>query len=314
MDTLPSKPVQDRVFCTHCGTGASASDRYCLKCGNPLRHLPLDPVHPSSASQTGHNESVDLSRALAYLRESLRHPRSFWQVVVQLGALYLLLSIISNEGWRLFAIVGGLLGFIVRPRFCEGYAGREGTFQMYLCSFRVAAQVFAGPLIISLLLFATRNLIVRRVAELAKKMWPELRYMVLPAAATCFFAISWASMHSTGSVGFVSQGSFPAVVGLLTFAVAKFDAHIQSHFRQVFARRDLVPKPLRWLLLLTVPFLLSLVITFQKFVSEPDTKEQFVVLVSLTLGYLALTPTRNARQPSGLIGQTDTGQPAVQGR
>jgi hypothetical protein len=295
---LASGGIDTIMFCKNCGAEAPTGQQYCGKCGSALGSAApaVTAVKPGSA---------DLQKVLSYLKKCLSRPEGFIQNVVQLVILYFALQIVCWAGWGLFAIPGSWLAFI-QPGYCADLAGQEGTFKMFLCSSKVAAEVFSGPLFASIIIFLLRKPILKGLAALAIRIPAEARFLVFPVACTCFFAITWSSIHSTtgDSVGITSQRTFPALVGLLTYVSFRYGDKIQSGLKPFLAWRDSIPFSVRLILTIVIPFALSLAMTYQLSVTDPSEKEQWVVLLTMVLAYLALAPNRGASaQPAGTAAQ-----------
>ena len=94
---------------------------------------------------------LNWQKALDSIRKPLFNPEGLSESAVQFVALYLFLRLVSIFGWGFFAIPGNKLSFIV-PGYCGDLAGQEGTFRMFLCSSKVAAETYSGPLILAVLL------------------------------------------------------------------------------------------------------------------------------------------------------------------
>jgi hypothetical protein len=106
------------------------------------------------------------------------------------------------------------------------------------------------------------------------------------------FELAWTGTHrdTATASGLLPQTVFPAVVGLFTFVIARFGADIQRSLTGFFDFRDRYPGWLRLAVAIIFPIVLSLLISFQERVSQEMAKEQFIVIVSLTVGYLAMAP------------------------
>ncbi|MDD3579701.1 MAG: hypothetical protein PHW74_01625 [Desulfobacca sp.] len=210
--------------------------------------------------------------------------------IIQGIAVFVLSAAISLIGWIPFSWPPRLFTTLVPPGNCSNY--RVGSLAMYLCSAKIAVFILIVPLLTALLIFLLR----RRLAALTARLIPHLpsamHFLVAPSLATLFFVIVWAGAHyqTGGGSGILPQKLFPALIGLFTFITKRYGPGLQRALAGFFVSRDKVPKFLRFLAVLLVPTLLSLVITYQDRVSATATKEQVVVLVGLTMGYLMLAP------------------------
>jgi zinc-ribbon domain len=285
------------MFCRECGFQLSDGQKFCGQCGKPTRGPDSASVAtPPSASQVSR---LNWQKVLSSLKKSVFNPEGFAESAVQVVALYLSLRLVSIYGWPLFASPGNALSFIV-PGYCGALAGQEGTFQMFLCSSKVAAETYSGPLILAVLLFLLRKPIMRGLSWLARKLKPEFRFVVLPLACTVLFSLTWAAIHTGGTdelVGIVSQHTFPALVGAVMFLSIKCGSFLQGLLAPLLSMRDVIPFAIRVVLVFAIPFVLSFLLNHQLSVTDPATKEQEIVLLSMTLGYLALAPnpTKHAR-------------------
>ena len=135
---------------------------------------------------------------------------------------------------------------------------------------------------------------VKLLVFFAARIPDWLRCLLFPATCTIFFGISWSAMHleTSDAVGIVSQRSFPALVGLITFVFLRFGNLIPGLIQPILNKRDVIPFPARALLTIAIPFFLSLVMNYQASVTNSAEKEQEIVLLSMVLAYLALVPNR----------------------
>jgi hypothetical protein len=147
-----------------------------------------------------------------------------------------------------------------------------------------------------LLVVLFRAPLLRLLNDLVGKLAPGGRFLVAPLLATVVFTMSWASIYYTSSAqaGFVPQTLFPAVVGLYTFALARWGGLIRRILGDAyFGWRDRYPFWLRLAVAIGVPVVLSLTLTAGQYVPNAALTAQFVVLVALLCGYLATVPRRD---------------------
>lgn len=198
--------------------------------------------------------------------------------------------IVSVVGWTPLSLPPRLVGSIVPEGNCTGEVPQ--TRGMYLCSVKVASLTMAGPLLVIVGLVVVRRPITAWIKEQTPKLPEEARFLIAPVLATVMFGIAWAGVHyeTADLSGILPQRFFPAVVGLFTFAVTRFGPALQQRLQGFFTVRDRFPAALRIVAALLIPVGVSLLITNQERVSDTALKEQFVVLISLCTGYLALTP------------------------
>ena len=182
---------------------------------------------------------------------------------------------------------------------CSG--STPGTFQMYLCSAGVGLLTLAGPVLLIVLIFLLRKPLTKAAGRLTLKLPEGVRFLVAPVLATTIFVLAWAGFHHTVTfqVGLLPQIIFPVVIGLFTFAVARYGPSVQRALGPFFDFRDRFPRWLRLVAAIAVPIVISMAITYQERVTQADLKEQFVVLVALVTVYLATAP-RGGGLPSAV--------------
>jgi hypothetical protein len=167
-----------------------------------------------------------------------------------------------------------------------------GTPKMYFCSAAVGVLTMAGPIAILIVAFIYRGAVMRVVRQLRGRVPKEAEFLVAPVAATLIFTLAWAGSHfSTATkVGLLPQTVFPGVIGLFTFAVARWGGDVQKRLAGFFDRRDKYPLKVRAAAAVAVPFVLSFLLTNETRVTATALKEQIVVSVGLISGFLALAP------------------------
>ncbi len=210
--------------------------------------------------------------------------------ILPLVAVAILCGAAALLGWLPLSLPSRVIHDIVDVGNCT--SKQPGTRDMYLCSARVGAMTMAGPIVTIGVLFLLRAPITRGAQRLTDRTPANARFLVAPAVATLLFTIPWAGAHykTSGQSGILPQTVFPAVVGLFTFAVTRWGPALQRRLLRFFDARDRVPGLLRLMAATVLPALVALVITNEDRVSDSAMKEQFVVLLALLTGYLALAP------------------------
>lgn len=175
-----------------------------------------------------------------------------------------------------------------------GAAVAAGTPRMYVCSWGVAILTMAGPLILIALAFVYRKALAGLVRLVAVRLPGEFRFLVAPVVATLVFAMAWSGSHyqTSGMIGFLPQTIFPAVVGVFTYAVARWGGALQRRLAPFFDVRDRLPMKARVALTVVFPIVFAFLLTAETRVSLTAQKEQVVVLVGLVTGFLMLAPRR----------------------
>lgn len=205
---------------------------------------------------------------------------------VSFAATYLL----SDWGWDVFRLLPVQINALLPVGGCTAYT--PGTVGMYLCSAFVGLRVMFGSLVLAVLLILLRKPIAAIIGAIGRLL-PQVLRGILPAIlAGMFFAVVWAGSHyDTGHlVGFMSQRSFPALVGALSFLAIQAGPGLMARAPGLFAARDRLSGFLRWLMVLATPLLVSLVITYEERVSNEALKQQIVVIVGMLVAFVLLTP------------------------
>lgn len=252
--------------CPGCGTENTADAKQCSKCGAALEN----------------------KNALLEFLRSVNNDSSGVMAAVTIFFFCAILSIIL---WYPLSIPTRIIRAVIPVNLtCTKFT--PGSFEMYMCSAGVGLFTIAVPLLSMLIIFIFRKQLMRLVKKLNPKLPEASRFLVMPAFATIIFVISWSGAHKdTGlSWGIMPQIAFPAVIGLFTFIITKFGKKMQLSLKAFFDTRDKIPRILRFVIAAAIPLVISLLITYQQRVSFEALKEQFVVLVSLTVGFLVMAP------------------------
>jgi len=196
---------------------------------------------------------------------------------------------------RIFWFLGfipNLFRNIIDPGNCSGHQVK--TIGMYVCSAFVAFKMLIGPLLIMGLIFFFRKQIMLLINKNKNRIPVEYQFLLAPLISTLIFTILWSGSHPqiSDTSGLMDQRYFPAIVGVFTYITTHFNKQIQENLKSFFDKRDTIPKPVRFLIAFFIPFLLSIIITFEDRVSYVAVKEQIIVVISLVSGYLVLLPRK----------------------
>jgi hypothetical protein len=254
------------VRCPNCGTENASDVKQCKNCGSSLENKNAIIGFLSSVNN-------DSSGALAAI------------------TIFVFCAVLSIVTWYPLSVPTRLIRAII-PVNLNCTNSTPGSFEMYLCSAGVGLFTIAIPLLSMLVVFIFRKQLMRLIKKLNPKLPEASRFLVMPAFATIIFVISWSGAHKdTGlSWGIMPQIAFPAIIGLFTFIITKFGKKMQLSLKSFFDTRDKIPRILRFVIAAAIPMGISLLITYQDRVSFEALKEQFVVLVSLTIGFLVMAP------------------------
>jgi Double zinc ribbon len=273
--------------CANCGGAVPAGSKFCGTCGHAVTGAPgisSAPAVPRSAAASALTAAP--ASGAAAIGPPSREPNALVAAAITFGAC----AVVSALGWRLLTVPSSLIQ--ITPTYCNSKNLTPGTAEMYRCSMGVAFQTMIGPLVAAgVALFGVLAMRVP-IGQYILRLRPELRFLVTPLLTTGVFGLLWSGMHSVtaGQSGLLPQTIFPAIVGVFAFAAARFGPEVQKIASGFFAARDQFPAPLRAIVALAIPFLLSLVITNQERVTDTARKEQVVVLVTLVTSYFALAP------------------------
>ncbi|MEA3135791.1 MAG: hypothetical protein QOC71_72 [Thermoplasmata archaeon] len=206
----------------------------------------------------------------------------------------------------------------IGPQSCEQYT--VGTSQMKTCATTVGAKKVLGPLIVGIAMFVLRKQIGKGMKKLegsgavrkaeAAMGFAILRPIVPAVAAIVLFTMGWAAIHDAtrGSPGLplFNQQRFPVLVGLFTLASTHFAPAIHRGGAAFFARRDRYKLWMRIVLVTLVSIVVSYLIMTKSggstsYLEDPGLKEQTVVVFSLVVGWVMLTPVSKPGPPSGTV-------------
>jgi hypothetical protein len=161
---------------------------------------------------------------------------------------------------------------------------------MYFCAASVAMANLAGTFASLGLLWLVRRHVIAGVRRFASAVPAESRFVLSPVVASLLFTLCWAPLHYDTEDFF--QKIFPAVVGLFAHVSQRHGPALQDLLatRGFYEWRDRFSKRIRIAVAVGIPLAVSLLLTFQTRVTAPAIKEQFVVMLALCTGYLAITP------------------------
>lgn len=275
--------------CPTCGCDNPPGGSFCRSCGAVLATTP-----PARTTQPGPGSTLPQQQA-------------------NLGAaalVFAVCAVLSWVTWDLLSVPSRIINAALPSVGCTRVPA--GTPAMYLCSAAVGLRVIAVPVILLVLVVRFRGVLAKAVERVAPHVPASSRFLLAPALTTLVFVLAWAGSHygMATEVGVLPQRVFPAVVGLFAFAVAVYGGRLQRSLGPFFEVRDRFPRWVGLAVALGVPLAISLAITRQVRVTQPALKEQFVVLVALGTGFLALTP-RGGGLMSAMRGGTWTGPGAT---
>lgn len=260
-------------LCSRCRTEIGPDDRFCRACG-----LPVDGGQPVLAPGTNTAQRGSLR---------LESPPVQGVIVLLAGAT------LSTVGWRALGAPAGLISGLFPDAYCGSSGYALGSLRMYLCAARVGLLNLMGPILVTIALGMLRQPIGRSVQRWKPKLPKKWRFLMTPLLATGFFTMAYSGIHweTPGRSGLLPKPVFPAIIGLIAFAAPYATRAINRRRPDLFDRRDRVPVSVRAILVLMTPLALSFLWTNTPYdVPNPVHKEQIVILLASSLGFLAFIP------------------------
>ncbi|NLE95396.1 MAG: hypothetical protein GX600_06915 [Dehalococcoidia bacterium] len=281
--------------CSSCGKRNPAGNAFCAFCGAAL-------------SVEAHAASSPPNRGAPRTNPAAGTGGPELSLGVQIAAVLGACALVS----LIFGRILGLPAQLIRDILPTGTCTNEvpGTFGMYLCSMKVGIMTVVGPVLVMVVLFLFRKPLFAAVPKVNEKIPGQWQFLLPPVVAAMAFTMSWAGYHvqTWNKIGLVPHSVFPAVIGLFTYAVARFGPELGRSLESLFQVRDGIPRFLRYVLVVAIPLTIALIITYQDRVSNEALKEQFVVLVGLAMAYLLVAP-RPDSEPLGGAARVGRGGP-----
>lgn len=189
--------------------------------------------------------------------------------------------------------IGGAVPAASCPRDASGVVAA-------LCAMQVAARPMLGPLLLALVVFAFRGVLVALVGVAKRRVPAGIAPLLAAAVATVAFALAWSGSHSGRSTefGVLPQIAFPALVGLCTYAFARWGRTLQAALAPFFWVRDRVSIGLRVILVVALPVALSFWLSSRAGVPRVALNEQVIVVFGVVVGFLLMTPKSGSKEPT----------------
>jgi hypothetical protein len=174
------------------------------------------------------------------------------------------------------------------PNSCPGV---PGGFLNGLCAGAMGLLTMFGSVVALVLVFVFRKTLRRLLSRLARQLPDEAQFLVKPLIATVVFTMAWAgnAFHFFGRPGLVPDGLFPAVVGLMSYALLRWGPAVQRQLAGLGEMRGRLSTGMRLLVTLGITWLLSLLLT-QAF--HAPTRDQLVVVFGMVIAYVLLAPLK----------------------
>lgn len=170
---------------------------------------------------------------------------------------------------------------------CDGFA----AILVGVCNAALAFVTLTGSLVVLAILFVFRlplaSLLQRQLANLPS----EAAFLAAPVITTVLFTLGWSGVafHFFARPGLVPDGIFPAFVGLMTFAIARYGSAIQDALAPYFEARERLQFRVRLGLASLLTIFLAIILT--PMLTAP-VRDQIVVILAIASAFLLLAPTR----------------------
>jgi len=211
--------------------------------------------------------------------------------IIKIIVIYVAGMLVARIFWFL-GFIPHLFKNVINPGNCGGY--EVLTVGMYLCSAKVAFTMLLGPLLVMLIIFIFRKSIMGLIKKIQPKIPVTYQFLLAPLISTLIFTILWSGSHPQihDTAGLINQKYFPTIVGVFAFVTAQYHKLIQQKLTSFFDIRDRFSKLIRYLIAFAIPFVISMIITFEDRVTNVALKEQIIVIISIITGYLVLIPRK----------------------
>lgn len=192
--------------------------------------------------------------------------------------------------WPLLGLPARLIGALVPAGDCT--SRQPGSTAMWICSAGVGLLQLAAPIVLIAIGVVFRRPLIARLAQLARRVPANGRFLAAPVLSTGLFTMVYADIHrdTAGDSGLVPQRVFPAVIGLVVFALGRWGPSLAARGRRLLERRDSLPGWTRLLLALGVPIVAAFLLNNQERVYMSARNEQLVILLTVATSALALFP------------------------
>lgn len=161
-----------------------------------------------------------------------------------------------------------------------------------LCSVQVAATPLVAPLLLAVVAFVFRGGLSAAVSAARRRAPAGLGPVLASMVATVVFTLTWSGSHigrSTES-GMLPQIAFPALVGVCTFAFARWGGGLRTALGPVFWVRDRVSLGIRVVLVIALPTALAVWLANGSGAGRVALNEQMIVVFAIVVGFLLVAP------------------------
>lgn len=171
------------------------------------------------------------------------------------------------------------------PHSCGSLRG----LGLELCGAVVAVISMSGSIASLAALWLVRLPLSRVLRRTLTLLPPEARFLGAPVFTTVIFTLGWAGIgfHFFTRPGILPDGLFPAVVGLMAYLMARYEAQLRRLPVTPWAGRERLSRRARLGLAVLVPALSAMLLTP---ITRAPVRDQLVVLLTLLSTYVLLAP------------------------
>lgn len=270
---------------THATSDGSAFDRGMTQAMSRVRGA----VH--------HGATVVTERAPDAVRQGASRVREFDPLgrdptgLLAAVIVFVLALIVTRVFWTPLSLPASIVNSLVSvatPSSCS-FLGPSNIASDSVCGSILAVLTILGAAAAMAGLLLVRLPLRRSLSALFGGGPESLAFLGAPLLATVLFTVGWAGVqyHFPERPGIVADGTFPAVVGLLTYALARYGPIAQTGAEGIFEWRDGLPLRQRLAAVPLTPVVFSLVATP---LLHTPVRDQSTVILAMVVGYVLLTP------------------------
>lgn len=234
---------------------------------------------------------------VADVRRWLRDDQKGW---VHLAVAAIVTLVLSAALYWPLGLPGRLLTRILTRATDASCATNTTGVANWFCGFGISLVAMSGAIVVIIAMLLLRRQIRKGGAAAVKQTPAEFHFLEKPVVVTLAFAMAWSSVlfHFYGRMGLIIEGLFPAIVGLLMFALTFWETPIKAGLRPVWGVRDRVPKVARLAVVIAVPILLGYLMTGWM---PYGVRDQLAALLAVFIGWVMWTPTPpgTSKAPAG---------------
>lgn len=204
--------------------------------------------------------------------------------------------------------IGAIVG-IFAPTSCAQYP--IDSWKYDACGWGLAAFSLSGISVLLVLVILFRASLRQVLRASTGKLPHELGFLWPPLLATLAFTMAWAGIpfHSFQRDGLVWDGFFPALVGVVVWAMLRYRRLLFQRIPKVLAKRDKLPEwakwAIAWVVVVAGAWAVTEWLTPPPFLEAkwyemyPPARDQTIALLSLFVTFALWAPRLRARSREG---------------